>query len=280
MLPHPHQRVSLCHSVTLVVCDLHCHHGCPWGAEISPFHREPAIRGLDCVKLIHNHTALRAFYPAASSSPLKRPTIGVFTSCLLKGFLCSLPSLSFSLFLSASTFHPLYFSPSRCPSPFCLDVMPIGVSRHGHCNPLPRPALCLSLSLSHPHTHTHLWPPHLCFWLLSSAIHQSKMAKMAKEKERKWRREAGTERGGSVEMCRWRDECVVRCFRSRADLTQQVLQSGIIQYSLTSVSLCTGLSLFHQSTLYMEKDNKWFAHCYIIYTMQDTLYYTAALPAL
>lgn len=119
------QRVSLCHSHRLwppLSSRL------PLKSRNLSISQGPAIRGLDCGKLIHNHTVLSAFYPAASSSPLKRPAVGIFTCCLLEGFLCCHHSVSLhpSSLLWLSQFSCLSFTFSLPLSR--LDAMPVGLT--------------------------------------------------------------------------------------------------------------------------------------------------------
>lgn len=187
MLASLHQHVCLCHSCRLwppLSSRL------PLRSRNLSISQGPAIRGLDCSKLIHNHTALRAFYPAASSSPLKRPAVGVFTCCLLKGFLCSCLSLLFPLFLCVSL--PLIsfitlpnFFLSFCPSPFCMHVMPVGVSQHNHWIPF-LGSHCLFLCHAHTPKHTHTSDHHISAFDCSLQLHKHHRGRQRGERIQRW----------------------------------------------------------------------------------------------
>lgn len=139
------QRVSLCHSHRLwppLSSQL------PLKSRNLSISQGPAIRGLDCGKLIHNHTVLSAFYPAASSSPLKRPAVSIFTCCLLEGFLCCHHSVSLhpSSLLWLPQFSCLSFT-------FSLPPFPVWMRCQSDW-PFPRPVLSLCKRRTHTFRHT------------------------------------------------------------------------------------------------------------------------------
>lgn len=101
----------------------------------------PAIRGLDCGKLIHNHTVLRAFLSCRlfiSTCEAHCWLIYMLPSQVLPLFPTFYRFLFYSLSLASfksvllSLCQPIFFAtPPLCSSTFFLNVMPITQSQHG-----------------------------------------------------------------------------------------------------------------------------------------------------